>query len=521
MAWINTKSKEAREHLLAGVELLAHAVGKSMGPEGRNTVVDFAPLVPGSPFSTRDGVTIARSIYISDDLIADAGSRLVRGAAEQTVITAGDGTSASVVLAHAFFAAGLKQLDVDPNVRRVTKAIREVAKQAEAYIKGLAQQVSGEMIDFVSTISVNNDPVLGKHVADAVRASGAHGVVSVEDSPTAETTIERQEGMQFASGWRSDGFVNNGAKMLCELEEPYIYMLDRRLTSLQGFQPMLAHIQKSGRPLLILAEDVDGEALAYLLSQKAAAGLAVCCVKLPSNLGHRKDLLLDIASMCGGRPMLKDLGDNPADAKPNDLGSCRRVVISRNSTRIIGGKGSKAAVAQRIQEIKGLLALNPPQIEVERLNERLAKLTGGVTILSLGAQTGVELADKKMRVDDAVNAIRCAIEEGVVPGAGTALLRAAKLQQNETNKWAVECLTATFKQILNNASGDPKVVAEKVLAKEDAWYGYDVVGEEFGDLRELGVLDPLKVVRSSLANAASIACQLLLTEMVVTLDQRK
>jgi chaperonin GroEL len=266
---------------------------------------------------------------------------------------------------------------------------------------------------------------------------------------------------------------------------------------------------------------VDGEALNFLLGQKASAGLQVCCVKLPSNLGHRKDLLLDIAAMCGGRPMLKDLGDNPADAKPLDLGSCRRVVISRNTTRIIGGRGTKAAVQQRITEIRGILSLNPPQIEVERLNERLAKLTGGVTILSLGAQTGVELADKKMRVDDAVNAIRCAIEEGVVPGAGTALYRAAQAQTDFADQWAVECLKATFHQILKNASEDAEHIAQEVFSNDNAWFGYDVAGEQFGDLRELGVLDPVKVVRSSLMNAASIACQMLLTEMVVTLDREK
>lgn len=298
--WINTISKEARERLLKGAALLAHAVGSSMGPEGKNAIVDLAPLTPGIPMSTRDGVSIARSIYIAEDLVADAGSRLIRAAAERTVAEAGDGTSASVVLAHAFFEAGLKQLEIDPNVRRVTQAIRATAEAAAEYVKAMAQQVSGSMIDHVATISVNNDPILGKYVADAVRASGAHGVVSVEDSPTSETSIERQEGMQFAKGWRSQGFVNVPEKQICELENPFIYMLDRRLTSLQGLQPMLQDIEKKGRPLLILAEDVDGEALATLLTFKLGGKFACCCVKLPENLGHRKDILLDIAAMCGG-----------------------------------------------------------------------------------------------------------------------------------------------------------------------------------------------------------------------------
>jgi len=515
MGWVNTKSKDARERLLAGAALLAHAVGTSMGPEGRNTIVDLAPLAPGCPASTRDGVTIARSIYIADDLVGDAGSRLIRAAAERTVAVAGDGTSASVVLAHALFEAGLKQLDIDPNVRRVTQAIKSTTEKAEAYVKSIAQQVSGEMIDHVATISVNNDPVLGKHVADAVRASGAHGMVSVEDSPTADTTIERQEGMQFASGWRSNGFINLPEKQVCELDSPVIYMLDRRLTSLQGLQPMLEQIAKKGDPLLVLAEDVDGEALATLLSFKLQAKLQVCCVKLPSNLGHRKDLLLDIAAMCGGRPILRELGQNPSDVKPNDLGSCRKVIVTRDTTRIIGGKGTKTAVADRVKEIKGLLASNPPQIELERLNERLAKLTGGVTVLKLGAQTGVELGDKKMRVDDAVCAIKCALEEGVVPGAGIALLRAAQLDES----WVSECLVRPFKQILENASVESEPIAKAVLSQPEPWFGYDVVGEKFSDLREAGVLDPLKVVRTSLANAASVACQMLLTETVVTLKR--
>lgn len=515
MNWINTTSKEARDSLLKGAALLAHAVGSSMGPEGRNTVVDLAPLAPGIPMSTRDGVTIARSIYIADDLVADAGNRLIRAAAERTVAVAGDGTSASVVLAHAFFEAGLKQLEVDPNVRRVTRAIRQTAEQAEKYLVNIAQQVTGEMIDHVATISVNNDPVLGKWVADAVRASGAHGVVSVEDSATAETSLERQEGMQLSKGWRSQGFVNVPEKQTCEFENPFIYMLDRRLTSLQGLQPMLQGIEKTARPLLILAEDVDGEALATLLGNKIRGAFAVCCVKLPENLGHRKDVLLDIAAMCGGRPMLRELGDNPSDAKPADLGSCRRVVVSRDTTRIIGGNGSAADVAKRVTEIRGLLASDPPQIEKERLHERLAKLTGGVTVLKLGAQTGLELGDKKMRVDDACCAIRCALEEGVVPGAGTALLRAS-LNDPE---WSGKCLARPFEQILKNASVDSQPIAVQACSNTNPWYGYDVVGEKYSDLREAGVLDPVKVVRSSLMNAASVACQMLLTETVVTLKR--
>lgn len=515
MSWKITTSKEAKASLLAGSELLAHAVGSSMGPEGRNTVIDLSPLAPGSPMSTRDGVTIARAIYIADDLIADAGSRLIRGAAERTVAVAGDGTSASVVLANAFYKAGLKQLEIDPNVRRVTNAIRETAQKAEEYLKSVAVQVTGGMIDHVATISVNNDPVLGKHVADAVRASGAHGMVSVEDSQTSETSIERQEGMQFAKGWRSQGFVNVQEKQTCDLENPFIYMLDRRLTSLQGLQGMIDGVNKSGRPLLILAEDVDGEALAFLLSLKLQGKFASCCVKLPDNLGHRKDVLLDIAAMCGGRPMLRELGNNPADAKPNDLGSCRRVVVSRDSTRIIGGSGTQAAVNQRVAEIRGLLASNPPQIEQERLQERLAKLTGGVTVLKLGAQTGVELGDKKMRVDDAVCAVNCALQEGIVPGAGTALLRAS---QND-GTWVSECLARPFKQILENASVDPTNIEKAILSQTDPWFGYDVVGEQLGDLRRAGVLDPLKVVRSSLMNAYSVANQMLLTETVVTLQR--
>lgn len=498
--------------MLDGAKLLAHAVGSSMGPEGRNCVVDFNPGVPGTPTSTRDGVTIARNIFFADP-VADAGSRLIRAAAERTVEEAGDGTSASVVLAHGFFARGLELLP-KLGVRGVLAGITTTVDIAVRELNTMVIPVSGSMIDYVATISVNNDAILGKAVADAIRMSGAHGMVSIEDSGSAETELERQEGMQFASGWRSNGFVNRADAQVCEFDNPFIFMFDRRLTSLQGLMPMFGGIEKSGRPLLILAEDVDGEALAALLIAKSQGKLQVCCVKLPSNLGHRKDLLLDIAALCGGRPMLRELQQNAADTKPDDLGEARRVVVTRNSTRIIGGSGDPKDVKARIDEIYGLLKSDPPQIERERLQERLGKLTGGVTVLKLGAQTGLELGDKKMRVDDAICAINCAIESGVVPGAGTALLRIA---EDLNGSPFSDVLELTFKKILENAGWNPKSIRKQVLRSEQPWYGFNVLTGEYGDLREAGVLDPLKVVRQSLLNAASVAKQMLLTDTVVSL----
>lgn len=518
MGWKNDFNPQKK--MLAGAAGLAHAVGRSMGPQGKNTIVDLAPGVPGTPTSTRDGVTIARNIYFEDPVM-DAGSRLVRAAAERTVEEAGDGTSAATVLAHAFFKRGLELLEGGTftpgwTIREVIDEITATATAAVTAVSTMVVTVSGEMIDSVAAISVNNDKVLGSQVAEAIRQSGAHGVVSVEDSGTAETEIERQEGMQFNSGYKSNGFVNRPEQQVCDFDDCHIFMFDGKLMSLQGMMPMLNGIEKSGRPIVILAEDIGGEALGSLLKAKLGGALQVCCVKIPGNLGHRKDLLLDIAALCGGKPILREMQENPADATPDHMGFARRVVVTRGSCRIVGGAGDPRVVKARVDEIYGLLKQEPPQIERERLQERLAKLAGGVTVLRLGAQTGLELGDKKMRVDDAINAIRCAIEEGVVPGAGTALLRASQQIGGEF----APVLEATFRQILANAGHSDRDIAgikHDVLRMKDNWFGYNALTGTFSNLGKSGVLDPLKVVRQSLLNAASVAKQMLLTDTVVSL----
>lgn len=515
MPTINLFGDDARQALLRGSELLAKAVGSSMGPMGRNTIIDYSPGYPSVPKSTRDGVTIARNFYLSG--AEDTGNRMIRAAAEQAVKDAGDGTTAAVVLAHALFSNGLDELKKGRSVVSVTNEIKsDVAKVIEE-IDSRKVKVSGEMMKHVATIAVNNDPVLGGLIVDAMRQAGASGVVAVEDSPSNETTIERQEGMQFNQGYTTPLFVNNDAKQIVEFLNPVILMLDRPLTSVQGMQKMLEAISKSSNPLLIIADDVTGEALGTFVTNKLRGVLSICCVKTPANLGHKKDLLLDIAVLTGGTPLLQELGLDIASCKSEHLGRATKVVVTSTTTRIIGGFGSKEAIDKRIGEIKGLLGQNPTALERERLQERLAKLTGGVTILKLGAQTGVELGDKKDRCEDACFSTRCALEDGIVPGAGVTLARISEMLPEGIVKSAIN---RPMMQILENAGyGVPPQFLK--FTEKDFNEGFNSLTGEYGDLIEMGVIDPAKVIKSSLVNASSVACQLLLTELVVQVVQEK
>lgn len=513
MPTTNLFGDEARQALLRGSEQLARAVGASMGPMGRNTVIDYTPGYPSTPKSTRDGVTIARNFYLSGP--EDAGSRLIRAASEKSVQEAGDGTSAAVVLAHALFTGGLDELKKGRSVVSVCNEIREHVGRVVEEVDKVKQNVHGDMMNHVATIAVNNDPVLGKLIVDAMRHAGASGLVAVEDSPSNETTIERQEGMQFQQGYISALFVNNPDKQVVEFINPVIVLLDRPLTSIQGMQGMLEGIAKSANPLLILADDVTGEALGTFVTNKMRGTLQVCCVKTPTNLGHKKDLLLDIAAMTGGQAILQELGLDVASIKPGMLGKAQRVVITSNSTRIIGGFGEKEQIEKRISEIRGLLTQNPTQLERERLQERLAKLTGGVTILKLGAQTGVELGDKKDRCEDACFATRCALEDGIVPGGGFTLARIASLLPVGVVKTAIQ---RPMYQILENAGHADKVDFAESAGVAD---GFNSLTGKWCNLVEAGIIDPAKVIKASLRNASSVACQMLLTELVVQVVQEK
>ena len=498
---------EAREHLRSGAEAVTLAVGRSMGPLGRNVVFDPAPHYPTFPSSTRDGITIARQFAI--DGPGASGCKLIREAADKTVQEAGDGTSATCVLAYALYENGLAALKEGRNVVEIRKSIQEDTKKVIEYLDSITIRLSGNMLEQVAIVSANNDSALGKLIADATRQAGSNGIVAVEDSPTNETTIERIEGMQFNQGYLSAAFVNNESRQIVEFQNPLILLLDRPLTSLQGMTPLMNAVAQGTRPLLILAEDVRGEALATLVVNKMKGALAVCAVKLPTNLGHRKDLLLDIAALTGGVACLQELGMDVSALKSEHLGRATKVVVSSSYCRIVGGAGTEEAIEKRKQNITGLLGQTPTSLEAEKLHERLAKLTGGVTVLRLGARSGLELGDLKARCEDSCLATRCALDSGVVPGAGMALASAIEaIPPGVVRSSIIEPAL----QILDNAG---------FVARFRPGQPVNALTGEDCDLVAEGILDPVKVVKASLLNAASVAAVMLATDTLIMVDDQR
>ena len=498
---------EARELLRVGAEQVTRAVGRSMGPLGRNVVFDSAPHYPTYPTSSRDGITIARQFAV--DGPGASGCKLIREAADKTVQEAGDGTSATCVLAYALYSEGLYALKAGQNVVQVRKQIQEDVKKVGDYLDSITVRLTGDMLRHVAVVSANNDERLGKLIADATRQSGPNGIVAVEDSPTNDTTIERIEGMQFSQGYLSAAFVNNESRQIVEFDNPLILLLDRPLTSLQGMTPLMNAVANGTRPLLILAEDIRGEALATLVVNKMKGALSVCAVKLPTNLGHRKDLLLDIAALTGGVACLQELGMDVSALKPEHLGRATKVVVSSSYCRIVGGAGTEEAIEKRKQNITGLLTQGPTSLEAEKLHERLAKLTGGVTVLRLGARSGFELGDLKARTEDACLATRCALESGVVPGAGMALVQATKVLSPGVVR---DSIIAPALQILDNAGFKDRF---------DPLQAVNAVTGEDCDLIFAGILDPVKVVKAALLNAASVAAVMLATDTLIQVDDTK
>ena len=495
---------EARNALLEGALAVTRAVGRSMGPMGRNVVFDAAPSYPTYPTSSRDGITIARQFAVSGP--GSSGTKLIREAADKTVQEAGDGTSATCVLATAIYENGLKALKAGQNVVQIKKQIQEDVKKVIAYLDSITIRLSGGMLEQVAVVSANNDASLGKLIADATRHAGANGIVAVEDSPTNETTIERIEGMQFNQGFISAAFVNNETRQIVEFSNPLILLLDRPLTSLQGMTPLLNQIAQGTRPLLILAEDIRGEALATLVVNKMKGAMAVCAVKLPTNLGHRKDLLLDIAALTGGVAVLQELGMDIGAVKAEMLGKAEKVTVSSSYCRISGGKGLPSELQKRKDHIFGMLSQKPTALEAEKLHERLAKLTGGVTVLRLGARSGFELGDLKARCEDSCLSTRCALESGVVPGAGMALASASLKIGPGIIK---ESLVKPALQILDNAG---------LIDRFDPRQPVNAMTGEDSDLVAEGILDPAKVVKASLLNAVSVATTMLMTDTLIQIQ---
>lgn len=500
----NLYGQEARNTLLAGAEMLSKVVGSSMGPQGRNTVFDAALNYPTYPTSSRDGVTIARQFSLES---AEAsGIKMIKEAAERTVKEAGDGTSTTVVLAYNIFRIGLSDLAKGKKLTQIRAEITQDTKVLCDEIDKASLPLSGDMLRQVAVISSNNDAELGRLIASATKQAGPHGIVAVEESLGSECSIERIEGMSLDQGFISAVFVNNELRQSCELINPVIMMLDRPLTSMQGLAPIMNTVASGGHPLLILAEDVRGEALATLAMNKMQGRLSVCAVKLPTNLGHRKDLLLDIQALCGGTAVLQELGMDVSKFTSKDLGSAEKAVITSSNLRISGGRGTGAQ--QRREHIQGLLAQNPTDLEREKLNERLAKLTGGLTVLRLSARSGLEMGELKARCEDGCLATRCALEEGVVEGGGMALIRAA---WKSWNSQSIVQRAAQYPalEILHNAglSGPINKIAVNAMTGQPA------------DLLAEGVIDPAKVVKAALRNAASVASVMLATEVLVQITK--
>ena len=519
---------EARKSIKAGIDKLANAVKITLGPRGRNVILDK----PGHPVVTNDGVTIARNISLADPF-ENMGAQLIIEAASKTNDIAGDGTTTATLLTQEIFDEGLKMLAAGHNPMPLKKGIEAAVIQVVSFLKGISQVVSKkEEILQVATVSANNDAEIGKLIADAMDAVGKDGIITVEEAKSIETTLEVVEGMQFEKGYASPYFVTNGDKMTAELENPWILFYDKKISTSQQLIPVLEAAAHSGDPIVIIAEDVDGEALPLLIVNKMRGTLKNAAVKAPGFGDVKKELLMDMAALTGGQVVCDEVGipleKIGRDAKFPIAGICgkaRKVTITKGTCTIIEGAGDKAVITSRIEQIKERIKETSSDYDKEKLTERIAKLSGGVAVLNIGAATEVELKEKKMRVDDALHATKAAVEEGIVAGGGVALLRAAAhLNTFKSPDIEIQCgidiiqkaLTAPIKQICANAGVPGDVVVDKVLMQKDPSVGFNALTGELEDLKKSGVIDPTKVVRSALQNAASIAALLLTTETMVT-----
>ena len=512
---------EAREALKMGADALANAVKVTLGPKGRNVVIDKKF---GAPRITKDGVTVAKEIEL-DNAFQNAGAQLVKSVASKTGDDAGDGTTTATVLTQAILHEGMKNVAAGANPldikRGIDKAVAAVVKEIKAQAEKVDQ--SYEKIEQVATISANNDPEIGKLIADGMRAVSVNGVITIEDAKGRDTVLKTVEGMQFDRGYLSPYFVTDAEKMQCIMEKPYILIYDKKISSLKDFLPILEPAVQSGRPLLVIAEDVDSEALTTLVVNRLRSQLKICAVKAPGFGDRRKAMLEDIAILTGGVVISEDKGLKLEQATIEMLGSAEKVTVSKDVTTIVNGAGSKDNIAERIAQIKNELANTTSTYDKEKLQERLAKLSGGVCVLEVGAASETEQKEKKDRCDDALCATRAAIEEGIVTGGGVAYIRAQKALEGLKGDNADEntgiaivrrAIEEPLRQICSNAGLEGAVIVNKVREGEGN-YGYNAKTEEFGDLRKQGVVDPAKVTRVALENAASVAGMFLTTECVI------
>ncbi|PSJ61094.1 chaperonin GroEL [Kumtagia ephedrae] len=519
-------SRDARERMLHGINILADAVKVTLGPKGRNVVIDKSF---GAPRITKDGVTVAKEIELSDKF-ENMGAQMIREVASKTNDIAGDGTTTATVLAQSIVQEGHKAVAAGMNPMDLKRGIDLAVTEVVAHLGKAAKKIkTSEEVAQVGTISANGDESVGKMIAEAMQKVGNEGVITVEEAKTAETELEVVEGMQFDRGYLSPYFVTNPDKMVAELEDAYILLHEKKLSNLQAMLPVLEAVVQTSKPLVIISEDVEGEALATLVVNKLRGGLKIAAVKAPGFGDRRKAMLEDIAILTGGQVISEDLGIKLENVGLNMLGRAKKVSISKENTTIVDGAGKKAEIQGRVAQIKQQIEETTSDYDREKLQERLAKLAGGVAVIRVGGATEVEVKEKKDRVDDALNATRAAVEEGIVAGGGVALLRASAnlkstgVNSDQTAGIAIvrRALQAPARQIAANAGAEASIVAGKILENKGATFGYNAQTGEYGDMIAMGIVDPVKVVRTALQDAASVAGLLVTTEAMIAEAPKK
>ncbi|MEM6569701.1 MAG: chaperonin GroEL [Planctomycetota bacterium] len=513
---------DAREAILRGVDKLAKAVTTTLGPRGRNAVIDKGW---GAPTVTKDGVTVAEEIQLQNPY-EQMGAQLVKEVASKTSDVAGDGTTTATLLTRSIFASGLKAITAGAAPARMNAAMHDGAAKVIAKLENVAKKVGGnDEIKQIATVSANNDPVVGKLIADAMKKVGRDGVITVEDGKSIETTVDVVEGMQFDRGFLSPHFVTSPEEMEVQFEGAQILVHEGKISNVQSLLPLLEGIKDSGKPLLIIAEDVENEALATLVVNKMRGILSVCAVKAPGYGDRRKQMLLDLAALTGATAIMKDTGMELEQVSRQHLGSARRLTVSSEATTIVGGKGRREDVESRVAQIRAEIETTTSDYDREKLQERLAKLTGGIAQINVGGATDTEVKERKALIEDALHATRAAVEEGVLPGGGVALLRAReavmdlKLRDDVDYNLGIdtlyEALSRPVAQIAENAGHDGSVVAHRVLRERKQSYGFNAHTGEYGDMVEMGIIDPAKVTKSALQNAVSVATLLLTTDALI------
>jgi len=519
-------SENSRQAILRGVNQLADAVKVTLGPRGRNVVLEKKF---GGPTITKDGVTVAKEVELKDPL-ENMGAQMVREVASKTSDTAGDGTTTATILAQAIFREGVKAVAAGANPMALKRGVEKAVEQIVEDVKKLSKPVSGDMIAQVGNISANRDTTIGNIIADAMKKVGKDGVITVEESKTMVTELQTVDGMQFDRGYLSPYFISDPDRMECVLEDPYILIHEKKISNMKDLLPLLEQIARSGKPLLVIAEEVEGEALATLVVNKLRGTLNACAVKAPGFGDRRKAMLEDIGVLTGGKAIMEETGIKLEGVRLDDLGRAKRVTVDKDNTTIVDGAGAQKSIEGRIKQLRAQIEETTSDYDREKLQERLAKLAGGVAVIKVGAATETEMKEKKARVEDALHATRAAVEEGIVPGGGVALLRAVKalegLKVPGDEQIGIDIVKRAceepVRQIVGNAGYEGAIVIEKIRSNSDSHYGFNAATAEYEDLVKSGVIDPTKVTRSALQNASSIAALMLTTEaMIAEIPEKK